>query len=136
MMVGKKRRFWSEEEKRLICEQTRVPGVSVAQVARRYSMNANMVFKWLRDARFSPDASGTEAGDVFLPVEVSELDIAASPSTIDLSPAVPAVPDPPVCSSGVLAQRFEITLSDGRRILIEGPTELDAVIGLVKGLMS
>jgi len=34
--------------------QTRVPGVSVSQVARRYDVNANMVFKWLRDPRFMP----------------------------------------------------------------------------------
>jgi hypothetical protein len=26
-----------------------VPGVSVAQVARRYSMDANLIFNWLRD---------------------------------------------------------------------------------------
>lgn len=39
--VGK-RRFCSDEEKRLICMQTRVPNVSVAQVARRYAMNASL----------------------------------------------------------------------------------------------
>ncbi len=33
--------------KRRIVAQTRVPGVSVSQVARRYDVNANMVFKWL-----------------------------------------------------------------------------------------
>jgi len=34
--------------------QTRVRSVSVSQVARRYDVNANMVFKWLRDPRFKP----------------------------------------------------------------------------------
>jgi len=38
---GQKKRFWSDDEKRSICAQTTVPGVSVAQVARRYAMNAN-----------------------------------------------------------------------------------------------
>ena len=33
---GQKKRFWSDEEKRRICGQARAPGVSVAQVARRY----------------------------------------------------------------------------------------------------
>ena len=33
-------RFWSEDEKRRIVAQTRMPGVSVAQVARRYSRHA------------------------------------------------------------------------------------------------
>ena len=40
---GQKKRFWSDDEKRSICTQTTVPGVSVAQVARRYAMNANPV---------------------------------------------------------------------------------------------
>jgi transposase len=38
----------------MICAQTRVPCVSVSQVARRYEANANLVFTWLRDRRFDP----------------------------------------------------------------------------------
>jgi transposase len=52
---GRQKRFWSEEQKRSICAQTRIPGVSVAQVARRYAMNANLIHKWLRDPRFAPN---------------------------------------------------------------------------------
>ena len=48
--------LWSDEEKRSICFRTAAPGVSVAQVARRYAMNANMVFTWLRDPRYAPAA--------------------------------------------------------------------------------
>ena len=40
---GSKKRFWSDDEKRSICLQARVPGVSVAQVARRYAINANLI---------------------------------------------------------------------------------------------
>ncbi|MCP4408453.1 MAG: transposase, partial [Gammaproteobacteria bacterium] len=43
-MARRKRRSWSKEEKRSICLQTLAPGVSVAQVARRYAMNANQIF--------------------------------------------------------------------------------------------
>ena len=39
------KRLWTDEEKRLICFQTAAPGVTVAPVARRYAVNANMVFK-------------------------------------------------------------------------------------------
>ena len=56
-MTGKKvgqKRFWSDDEKRSIGVQTLAPGVSVAQVARRYAMNANLIHKWLRDPRFVP----------------------------------------------------------------------------------
>ncbi|MBN4066369.1 transposase [Ahrensia sp. AH-315-G08] len=49
------RRSWSGEEKRSICAQTIVPGVSVAQVARRYVMNDNMVFNWLKKPHFQPE---------------------------------------------------------------------------------
>lgn len=45
---GQKKRFWADEEKSSICAQALAPGVSVAQVARRYSMNANLIFKWLK----------------------------------------------------------------------------------------
>ena len=44
----------------------------MAQVARRYAMNANLIFKWLRDERYTPepDATAKEAEPVFLPVEI------------------------------------------------------------------
>lgn len=73
---GEKKRFWSEDEKRSICSQTRAPGVSVAQVARRYAMNANLIHKWLRDPRFNPVEETGLALDAneaaFLPVEIEE----------------------------------------------------------------
>lgn len=56
----KKRRSWSDDEKREICQQTMPPEVSVAQVARRYAMNANMIFTWLKDPRFAPLAGEPE----------------------------------------------------------------------------
>jgi len=62
-MAGKKgqtKRFWADEETRSICEQALAPGVSVAQGARRYSMNANLIFKWLKAPRFSPAADETK----------------------------------------------------------------------------
>ena len=57
-MAGKKRqkkRVWSDDEKVSIRTQARVAGVSVAQVARRYAMNANLIHKWLRDPLFSSE---------------------------------------------------------------------------------
>ena len=43
------RRFWSEDEKRRIVAQSYAPGVSVSVVARRYDVNANLIFMWRRD---------------------------------------------------------------------------------------
>lgn len=129
---GQRKRFWSDEEKRSICRQARAPGVSVAQVARRYAMNSNLIFTWLRDPRFAPaevdapDVSGD--GTLFLPVEI--VGAAAEPEPgADLETHGPAG-DP------VLAQRVDITLSDGRRVVVEGPTALSAVLGLIQGLMA
>jgi transposase len=131
---GQKNRLWSDDEKRSICEQTLTPGVSVAQVARRYSMNANLIFKWLKDARFSPSGSapapeGAVLEGVFLPVEIGAppMEIAA-PAQTHSAAAGPG--------SAVSAHRVDITLSDGRRVLVEGPTALSAVLGLVQGLMA
>ena len=72
---GLKKRVWSDDEKRTICAQTLTEGVSVAQVARRYSMNANLIFKWLKDPRFAAVESGASAAEavvesIFLPVEI------------------------------------------------------------------
>lgn len=52
MLDGRKRWRWSDGEKLEICGQARVTGVSVAQVARRYVLNANMLHAWLREPHF------------------------------------------------------------------------------------
>jgi len=49
---GQKKRRWSDDEKRSICEQTLTPGVSVAQVARRYSRYAQKLVTALIRRRF------------------------------------------------------------------------------------
>lgn len=131
---GLKKRVWSDDEKRTICAQTLTPGVSVAQVARRYSMNANLIFKWLKDPRFAPKEGGSSPEEsaalegIFLPVEIepSALERATAPARMN---GVAADPD-----LAVMAQRVDIALSDGRRILVEGPTSLASVVGLVQGL--
>jgi transposase len=123
---GQKKRFWSDDEKRSICAQTIVPGVSVAQVARRYAMNANLIHNWLKDPRFAPESEIAEPDchGGFFPVE------------IEGAVAVPLVEDTRDVESVVSAQRVDITLSDGRRVLVEGPTALSGVLALVEGLMA
>ena len=62
------RRRYSKDFKRRVVSETLEPGSSVAAVALRHGLNANMVFMWRRDPRFR---QGGGSG-VFLPVEMSE----------------------------------------------------------------
>jgi len=124
------RRLWSDEEKIRIVAQTRVPGVSVSQVARRYDVNANLIFKWLRDPRFNP-APEAEPGASFLPVEVvAEPPVLGAP-VID-APSV----DAPVIETGATESQIEIILPTGHRISVSGAYDPDALCRLVRGLGS
>ncbi len=119
MTRKRQRRIWEDEEKRRIVAQTRVPGVSVSQVARRYDVNANMVFKWLRDPRFKPAEDDLPS---FLPVEIlPDASLAAAMSDGDA-----------VASDS----RIEITLSNGLSLCVSGGFDPDAVSRLVRGLAS
>ena len=115
-MIRKRvRRFWSDDEKRMICMQTCAPGVSVSQVLRRYSVNANLIFKWLRDPRFSSADSGNVVSD-FLPVEIET-------TPVTLQPVVPQADS-----------RIEITLVTGHRLSINGCYDPDVLARLIRGL--
>ena len=121
---GQKKRFWSDEEKVSICAQTCAPGVSVAQVARRYAMNTNLIHKWLRDPKFAPDPELIE-GEVaetpcFLPVEIVDLTPARdSASTTDIKPAQSAI---------------EIDIAGGHQLRIVGSYDPEALARLIRGL--
>jgi transposase len=101
----------------MICAQTRVRGVSVSKVARRYDVNANQVFNWLKNPRFA-DAEPTEAEPSFLPVEISEAEeVSFADDTIE---------------PGTL----EVDLACGHRLRIIGPYDADALARLIRGLLS
>jgi transposase len=111
------RRLWTDEEKRSICLQTTARGVSVAQVALRYTVNANLIFKWLRDASYRPKpGTGSEdAGLRFLPVEV-----------VKEAPEVRPIP--------AAASHIEIELAGGHRMRISGSYDTEALARLIRGL--
>ena len=117
--MPRRRRYrrWNAEEKRSICRQTRAPGVSVAQVARRHALNANLIFKWLKDPRFASVAVVEEKQKpVFLPVAVRG----------DDAPAIPMA-----SPAGGPHGRVEIVLATGHRMTVEGPFDGDAVARLL-----
>ncbi len=57
--VGRRRRRWSEAQKRQIVAKTHEPGVSVPMVAQRYNLNANQVIRWRRLFR-APERAGLD----------------------------------------------------------------------------
>ncbi len=111
------RRLWSDDEKRSICLQTTAPDVSVAQVARRYGLNANLIFKWLRDPRFAPEAGQSAAqAPCFLPVEI--VDHARHEAPL----------------RNTTAGQIEVELAGGHRLRISGSYDPEALARLIRGL--
>jgi transposase len=93
--------------------------VSVAQVAQRHSLNANLIFKWLRDPRFSPGGR-LEAAPVFLPVQLRDGE---------------TPPGSPVSSDRDGQGRVEVVLSSGHRLTASGAFDGDAVARLLAVLV-
>ena len=122
-MARRTKRLWTVEEKRSICLQTTAPGVSVAQVARRYALNANVIFKWLRDPRFAPDPDAVPDGGsaAFFPSRSS-----AHPVRED----APASGD----ARGPGGGTIEIDVAGGHRMRISGRYDPEALARLIRGL--
>ena len=113
-MARRTRRLWTDEEKRSICFQAAASGVSVAQVGLRYAVNANLIFKWVRDPRYMP-AAAPEPGSGFPPVEIV--------AEVKVPPATP-----------VIENRIEIDLAGGHRMRISGGYDPEALARLIRGL--
>jgi transposase len=90
-------------------------------VARRYALNANLVFKWLRDPRFAPDPDAAPAeGPCFLPVEIVERPAEG------VSPAAGDARDP--------GGTIEIDVAGGHLMRISGRYDPEVLVRLIRGL--
>ena len=98
------RRRWSEADKRRIVAESYQPGTSVALVARRNAVNANLVFNWRRQYR--------ERGG-FVPVVVEPDRLLPSPK--DAGPG-----------GEPTTGRIEIALADGSRVIVD--REVDGTV--------
>ena len=94
--------MWDADGRFRMGGQTRLAGVSVSQVARRYDVNANLVFTWRRDPRFNPPPVEDPAA-LFLPVEVV---------------AAPAAIDPPNISAKPNAQNDSAAIQKSRKLFV------------------
>ncbi len=103
----RRRRSWPAQEKRKIVAESFAPGASVAQVAQRYGLNANMLFTWRR--RFQP----------------------TSPASVNVAQLVPVSISPEPAPTG---GRMEIVLSGGERICFGSDVDAAALARVVKAL--
>jgi len=111
----RRRRTWSADQKQRIIAESFAPGASVAEVARRYGLNSNMLFTWRRRERTVNDVGKTVN---IVPVRVVE----ATP-TATATAAAPA-------SMG----RMEIVLVGGERILVGADVDATALARIIKAL--
>ena len=84
-------------------------------MALRYTVNANLIFKWLRDAKYRPGTGSAEAGLRFLPVEI-----------VKEGPAIRPMP--------AADNHIEIELAGGHRMRISGSYDPEALAWLIRGL--
>ena len=59
-MAGRRRRTYSDEEKRRLVAESFEPGASVSGIAQHHGMNANLLFTWRQRYRHLVDAPSDE----------------------------------------------------------------------------
>jgi transposase len=114
-----RRRLYTLEEKLRVVAETNEAGASLAQVARRHGINANLVFNWRRQHQHGVLEQHTRKLKL-LPVRVSDS---------------PVVPEPREREPGSDDGRIEIIFSGDLRIAIIGsvaPERVEHVITLVR----
>ena len=113
----RRRRLWSTEEKRRIIAESVEPGASAAAVARRYGLNANLLFTWRRQ---QAAAAGTT--DIGQPVKIVPVTVVSEIA----SRACAQAPE--------LVGRMEIVRGGGERIIIGMDVDAAALARVIKTL--
>jgi transposase len=133
-----KRRAWGLEERQRIVAEALAPGASVAAVARRHGLNANLIFKWVRrsregwlDRRRAPPKE-TAAAQTFVPVELLELKPALAPS----SAPVAKIAATPVRAARKSVRRgaMEVSLPNGARLSLDPDVDAEALRRVLSAL--
>jgi len=109
---GRKRRSWTPDEKRRIVEESIQPDASIAEVARRHDLNANLLFTWRRKMGIEPIEQS--AAMPILPVTIT--------------PGLAGEHCPPTVG------QMEIILADGDRILVWADVDTAALARVLKAL--
>ncbi len=109
------RRQWPKEFKARIVAESYAPGASIAGVARRHGVNANLLFTWRKRFDESKSAPSGKAAKI-LPVTLT-----------DVAPL-----DPATSSEG--SGRMEIVLAAGDRIIVDADVDTIALTRVIKAL--
>ena len=110
----RRRRSWTRDEKRRIVDESLRDGASIAEVARRHELNANLLFTWRRKMGLEPPAPNEPMP--ILPVTIS------SESVVEER-----------CCPSVGGQ-MEIVLSGDDRIIVWADVETPALTRVLKAL--
>lgn len=113
LVLGRKRRSWTLDEKRRIVDESLEDGASIAEIARRHDLNANQLFTWRRQFRVAPAAP--KALGPILPVMIAPETTAESSHR---------------GSSG----QMEVILAGGDRIIVWADVETSVLSRVVKAL--
>jgi transposase len=109
----RRRRSWTRDEKRRIVDESLEDGASIAEVARRHELNANLLFTWRR--KLGVERSGRNAPMGIVPVTIAP-ELAAEGHCPDA------------------AGQMEIVLSEGDRIIVWADVETAALTRVLKAL--
>ena len=110
---GRRRRSWTRDEKRRIVEESLQDGASIAEVARRHELNANLLFTWRRKMGIEPTEQ--PAPVKIVPVTIAR-GLAAEGHYSDA------------------AGQMEIILAEGERIIVWADVETAALSRVLKAL--
>jgi len=137
---GVKRCTWSLEARQRIVAEALALSASVAAVARRHDLNANLIFKWLRcsregwlDRRRAPAKEAT-AAQTFVPVEAQPSVV--SPGWALMSLPAATMPAMPGRESRKSARRgvMEVSLPNGARLSLDADVDAQALRRVLSAL--
>jgi transposase len=136
---GSTRRSWSLEERQRIVGEALAPDASVAAVARRHGLNANLVFKWMRRAREGwldrrrarAAVAPNVAAPTFVPVKLLELSAAATPMSAPAGAVAKPAREP---RRGARHGAMEISLPNGARVSLDADVDVEALRRVLSAL--
>ena len=116
----RRRRLWSADEKHAMLAESFAPGASVAQVAQRYGVNANLLFTWRRQRAAKAPAESVKA------LEFAPVTVVAERAALEARGG-----DGDAARS---AGRMEIVLAGGERIIVSADVDAAALARVVRAL--